>query len=179
MKPPSKLWLALTSILLLATGAVCLARPDVALVSAVWTTGWLLLFSGLASLLFAMDAQSILPNAGTMTLSALLRMFVGVFFLAHDLLVAHALPLLFAFWLVFESICMALQSFSFRKVGASGWWAMLLLGIAGALLGTGAIARPEAAAVSLGLLVGLGVISAGIARLVVLLWLHRLEKAAS
>lgn len=177
MKPVSKLWLALSGILLVITGVCCIARPDVALASAAWIIGVLTLFSGISSLLFALDAQEILPNAGTMTLAAVVRILVGVFFLANSLLVALSLPILFALWIIFESVYLSVESFSLRKAGAGGWWCVLCLGVCGIALGVAALARPEAAAASLGTLVGIGVLAAGVARCAALVGIRRIERA--
>ena len=176
MRPQSKLWLSLTGILLSVLGIYCIARPVVALASAAWAVGLLTLMSGISSLLFTLNAQAVLPNAGTMMLSALVRILVGVFFLAHNLLLAVSLSVLFAIWIVFESLYLSVLSFSFRKAGATGWWTMMMLGVCGVLLGIGALRQPEAAAATLGTLVGIGVLAAGIARLVALAAMRRLER---
>jgi len=175
MHPRSQLWLALTGGLLVVLGIYCIASPGVALASAAWAVGLLTLVSGVSSLLFALDAQTVLPNAGSMTLSAVLRILIGIFFLAHSLLLAVSLSVLFAIWIIFESVYLTTQSLSLRKAGARGWWVVALLGIGGLVLGIGALCQPESAASLLGTLVGIGVLAAGIARLVALADIRRIN----
>ena len=75
-----------------------------------------------------------------------------------------------------EGVIIAIQSFDYKKVGFPYWWAILLLGIAGAVLGFLGIRNPEAAGKTLSTLIGLGIIANGVAYLIGFAGLKRFEK---
>ena len=75
-----------------------------------------------------------------------------------------------------EGIIVAVQSFDFKQAGTSSWWAILLLGIAGAVLGFFGLRNPDVAAKTLTWLIGVGIISTGVSYLVALCGINRIEK---
>ena len=101
---------------------------------------------------------------------------LGIFFLAHKGAVTVSLPIIFAIWVMVEGITLAIESFDFKKVGFSWWWCILLLGIAGAVLGFFGLRNPVVAGKTLTTLIGLGIISNGISYLVALLGIGKFEK---
>ena len=62
------------------------------------------------------------------------------------------------------------------QAGFSAWWAVLLLGIAGVVLGFFGLKNPDVAGATLSWLIGLGIISAGVSYLVALCGITRVEK---
>ena len=77
MKTSTKIWLCITGLLLIILGVVCIAKPDITLISAAWVLGCITLLSGVAKLVFTFRTQAFLPNSGTRALSALLDIFFG------------------------------------------------------------------------------------------------------
>lgn len=178
MKKITKLYLALTGILLVGLGIVCVAHPGATLLSAAWLIGLLTFVSGVFTLCYGLSAHSLLPNAGSVTLSGIVQLLIGLFFLTNEHLLAASLPIVFAVWVIFESVTVALRSFDYRRVGFPLWWLALLLGIGGAVLGFMALRTPASTATLLSTLIGCGVIASGVTRLVALLCLRRFEQAA-
>ena len=81
MKTSTKIWLCIAGLLLVILGVICIARPDITLISAAWIIGLLTLVTGIVKLIFTFRTQAFLPNSGTRALSALLDIFFGCFFL--------------------------------------------------------------------------------------------------
>lgn len=166
MKKSTKILLVISGILLIALGVVCIANPGGTLFATAWLLGILTLISGISTLVFTFRTQKFMPNSGSRMLSGLFQIFIGIFFLCNLIPTMAALPFVFAFWVMMEGIIIAIQSFDFKKVGFSAWWAILLLGIAGAVLGFFGLREPVISGTVLSTLIGIGIIANGIAYLV-------------
>lgn len=176
VKTSTKIWLAIAGILLIVLGIVCIANPAATLFSTAWMIGCFTLFSGISQLIFTCRTQAFLPNSGTRMLSSILQIILGIIFLGHNLFVTVSLPIIFASWVLVEGLILAVQSFDFKRVGFSGWWGILLLGIAGAVLGFLGLKNPDVAGTTLSWLIGCGIISLGVSYLLALCGINRFEK---
>ena len=108
-------------------------------------------------------------------LSAILQIILGLIFLCNNLFLAVSLPVIFAMWVLIESVIIAVNSFDYKRVGFPGWWAILLLGICGAVLGVMGLRNPDVSAATLTTLIGLGVIAMGAAYLFALIGIKKFE----
>lgn len=176
MKTSTKIWLCIAGLLLVILGVVCIAKPDITLVSAAWVLGFLTLFAGVLKLAFTFRTQAFLPNSGTRALSAVLDIFFGCFFLFNILGTAVSLPVVFAIWVMIEGIIIAVQSFDYRKVGFPMWWVLLCLGIGGAVLGFFGLRNLGVTAGVLSAIIGLGIIANGLAYIIAVIGVNRFEK---
>ncbi len=176
MKNGTKILLACSGLLLVALGIVCICNPVETLFASAWLIGLLTLISGIMTLIFTFQTQMFLPNSGTRMLNALLQIILGIFFLTHKGTLTSSLPIIFAAWVMIEGVILAINSFDYKKVGFSFWWCILLLGIAGAVLGFIGLRNPIAAGTTLSTLIGLGIIASGISYLVALLGIGKFEK---
>lgn len=176
MKKSTKIWLAVAGILLIVLGVVCICRPAATLFTTAWLIGCFTLFSGIAKLVFTFDTQAFLPNSGSRALSAVLQIILGIIFLGNNLFVTVSLPVIFAMWVLIEGVVIAVQSFDYKKVGFSYWWCILLLGIAGAVLGVLGLRNPDVTAATLSTLIGIGIIANGVAYIVALCGINKFDK---
>lgn len=176
MKTSTKIWLCIAGLLLIILGVVCIAKPDITLISAAWVLGCLTFFAGITKLVFTLRTQAFMPNSGTRALSALLDIFFGCFFLFNILGTAVSLPVVFAIWVMIEGIVIAVQSFDYKKVGFAYWWALLCLGIAGAVLGFFGLKNLDVTAGVLSTIIGLGIIANGLAYIFAVIGVNRFEK---
>lgn len=176
MKTATKIWLCIAGVLLIALGVVCICNPAETLFATAWMIGCFTLFTGITKLIFTLRTQLFLPNSGTRMLSSILEILIGCIFLAHNLFVAISLPVVFAAWVMVEGIIIAIDSFDFQRVGFPLWWCLLLLGIAGAVLGCLGLRNPDVTAATLSTLIGLGVILGGVAYIVAVAGVSRFEK---
>lgn len=171
-----KVFLACSGIMLIILGIICLASPASALISLSWVLGLMTLISGVSELVAVLNAQENIPNSGTRVLSAILQIVVGCILLAHPVITAVSITLVFAFWVLFEGIVVIVKSFDYKKVGYKAWWLILLLGVCGTVLGFAAVCNPVAAGKTLTVLVGLAVIAEGVSYLVALGGINRFQK---
>ena len=176
MKTSTKIWLCVAGVLLVILGILCIAKLDITLVSAAWVLGCLTLFAGCAKLIFTLRTQAFMPNSGTRMLSALLDIFFGCFFLFNLLGTAVSLPVVFTIWVMVQGIVIAVQSFDYKKVGFPYWWALLILGVSGAVLGFFGLRNLDIAAVTLSTLIGIAIIANGLAYICAVAGVNHFEK---
>ena len=176
MKTSTKIWLCIAGLLLIILGVVCIAKPDITMVSAAWMLGCLTLIAGVAKMVFTIKTQAFLPNSGTRMLSALLDIFFGCFFLFNILGTAVSIPVVFAIWVMIEGIVIAVQSFDYKKVGFPQWWVLLILGVCGAVLGFFGLRNLGVTAGVLSTIIGLGIIANGLAYILAVVGVNRFEK---
>ena len=176
MKTSTKIWLCIAGLLLIILGVVCIAKPDITLVSAAWVLGCLALIAGITKLVFTLRTQAFLPNSGTRMLSALLDIFFGCFFLFNILGTAISLPVVFAIWVMIEGVVIAVQSFDYKKVGFPMWWVLLLLGVGAAVLGYFGLKNLDVTAGVLSAIIGIGIIANGLAYIFAVVGVNRFEK---
>ena len=168
MNKGTKILLACAGLLLVALGIYCICRPTQTLFASAWLIGLFTLLSGIATLIFTFKTQMFLPNSGTRMLSGLLQIIIGIVFLSNKLLLTVSLPVVFAIWVIIEGVTLAIESFDFKKVGFRGWWCILILGIAAAVLGVSGLRNPADAGRVLSTLIGIGIAATGISYLVAL-----------
>lgn len=175
MKTSTKIWLAIAGILLVVLGVLCISRPAATLFTTAWLIGLFTLFAGVSKLMFTLRTQAFLPNSGTRALSAILEIIIGIIFLANNVFLAFSLPVIFAMWIIIESVIIVVNSFDYKRVGFPGWWGILLLGICGVVLGILGLRNPDVTAATLSTLIGLGVIAMGASYLIALLGIQKFE----
>jgi uncharacterized membrane protein HdeD (DUF308 family) len=169
------IYLIVTAVLLILLGVVCIFNPGAGFASAAWLMGLLILCSGISSLIFGLRAQAFLPNAGSTTLLALFQIVVGLMLATNILASQVALIAVFAMWVMFEGISLAVLSIDYKKGGYDRWWLMTLLGVCSILLGFLALRKPESAGAFLGILLGLGILANGIVRIIAFFALRRIS----
>jgi len=172
-----KIWLAVSGILLVVCGILCLCNSFDTLVAMAWLIGTLTLLSGITTLVFTFKTQHFLPNSASRMLSGLLQIFMGLFFLFHNVALTLSLPIAFAIWVIVEGVSLAIRSFDYKRVGFSYWWCIFLLGVAAAVLGVLGLRDPITSGRTLTTLVGIGIIANGISNLVAFFGLNKLSKA--
>ena len=172
----TKIWLAIAGILLVVLGVLCIASPTATLFTTAWMIGCFTLLSGISKMVFTFRTQRFLPNSGSRMLSSLLQVILGVMFLCNNMFVTISLPVIFAMWVLFEGVLVAVQSFDYKKVGFPNWWILLVLGIAGAVLGILGLRNPDISAVTLSTFIGIGIVALGAAYLLALLGIKKFEK---
>ncbi len=175
MKKSTKLWLAIAGVLLIVLGIICICKPASTLFAMAWLIGCFTLVAGISKLIFTFRTEAFLPNSGSRLLSAILQIILGVIFLANNLFLTISLPIIFAMWVLIEGVLIAIQSFDYKKVGFTYWWVILLLGIAGAVLGILGLRNPDVSAVTLSTIIGVGIIALGAAYIFALCGIQKFE----
>jgi len=150
-------------ILMTVLGVAAVVWPQVSSLAVDVYVGWILLLSGvvgLAMMFFAPNAAGFLWSL----LTGALALFAGVLLLWHPVQGVVSLTLvLIAFFLV-EGLFQIAAAFAYRSALPESWGWMLLSGVADLILAGLIIAGwPSSAAWALGLIVGVNLITSGLA----------------
>ena len=159
-------YLLITALLLIVLGVMCILNPGEGFQDMAWLVGLLILVSGVLSLLFGIYSKEILPNAFYTRILGIVQIAVGLLFVCNKFLGSTVLVVIFAIWVMFEGLSLAILSFNYKKGGYKRWWIMLLLGVLSLVLGFLAVSHPAKVGVLFGILLGAGILANGIDRIV-------------
>lgn len=173
----TKIWLAITGILTVALGIICLIYPLNTLLAVAWVMGLFVLCSGISKLIFALRTRYIMPNTGGRIFSALIQIMLGFILLGHKLFVVETLAIVFAMWILVESITLFVHSFDYKQAGYKGWWLMMIFGIGGVALGIAGLRAPALSAGTMSAIIGISIIAIGLAHLFAISAIKEYEKA--
>jgi len=179
MKTSTKIWMCLGGIALVALGVLCIMYPGGTLLSLAWLFGIIFIIGGCTQMGAWAATRAFMPRSGLMFFSALLQIILGCLMLFHPAPVMVALPFIFAFWLLFEGIDIAIGSFDFKLVGFRKWWIIFFLGILAACFGTYCLFNPNVSVETIAWLVGIGIILDGVSNWAKLLIVNKLERKLS
>jgi uncharacterized membrane protein HdeD (DUF308 family) len=162
LRAHSKLFL-LQGVIMVILGILAVAAPAYASVAVDFYVGWLFLLSGLVGIVAMFSAGNVSSFLWTLV-TALLSIAVGVMLLWKPAEGTISLTMVLTAFLIFEGIAQTALSFSYRGVIPSSWGWMLASGLSDLLL-AGLIIRawPDSAAWTLGLVVGVSLITSGAA----------------
>lgn len=148
-------------VVLLACGIVAIVLPVAATIAVDVFVGWLFLFSGIAGLVALLASRNI-PAFFWTLLTAALSITVGILLVWKPAQGAVSLTLVLTAFLVVEGVLQSVSSVAYREAIGRSWGWMLTSGIADlALAAIIILGWPLTAAWSLGLLVGINLISSG------------------
>lgn len=176
MKTSSKIWTCLAGAALVVLGILCIIYPVSTLVSLSWAIGLVFFVAGCSSMGAWASLRRFIPQSGLMFFSALLDIILGCLIIFHPEPVIIALPFIFAFWVLFEGINLAISSFDFKRVGFKQWWIILCFGIVAACFGVWGLANPNASVEAIAILVGVGIILDGVGNWVRVAVISKAEK---
>jgi len=162
-------WLTIEGVLLILLGIFALLSPLFAGIALALTLGILLVVAGAVGLIsaFAGRAHS---HQGWSLVSAIIALVVGLLLLVSPLSGAVAITLVIGAYLVLDGISLIGLSLDHRRRGDRAWAWLLVAGIVDIILAAFIVMLTGAgSAVLIGFIVGLDLIVAGVA----LLMLHR------
>ena len=150
-------------VIMTILGILAVVWPGISTIGVDVYVGWLFLISGIVGLFtmfLAQDAQAFL----WMLLTAALALFVGIILLWHPTEGAVSLTAVLRAFFIVEGIFQVAASLSYRAVFPSQWGWMLASGIGDLILAGLIIAGwPGTASWALGLIVGVNLITSGVA----------------
>jgi len=159
----SMTWSIVLSIVMMVSGVLAIVMPPVAGLTVSVMFGWLFIFAGVLHLGFAWRGDRAATVLGEVALSVLYGL-VGLFMLARPLAGLASLTLAVAVYLVVKGFIEGAIAFKLRSLPGSGW--VMLDGILNvaiaAMIGA---AWPASTAWAVGVLVGVALLSSGLARL--------------
>lgn len=157
--------LIVQGILSLIMGVLFLAMPGItALVFALMFAIWIAV-GGVVSLISHFSRDKEHRSAWTLV-GAIISIIAGLVALFLPGTAVLALAFVIGFWALIAGITAIASSFSLKKMGAKYWWAMLINGILGVLVGIVFVWSPGSALVGLAWVIGIFAVVDGIAEIV-------------
>ena len=176
MKTSTKIWMCLVGVALVALGVLCIMYPGNTLLSLAWVFGLIFFLGGCTEMAAWAATRRFMPRSGLMFFSALLQIIFGCLMFFHPAPLMVALPFIFAFWLLFEGINLAISSFDFKQVGFGKWWIVCCFGVLAACFGVYCLFNPNVSVETIAWIVGLGIIIDGIGNWVKVAVVNKVEK---
>ena len=156
-------------VIMVILGVLAVVWPQISTIAVDVYVGWLFLLSGVAGLATMFLAQNVQAFLWSL-LTAALSLFVGVLLLWHPTEGAVSLTLVLIALFIVEGIIQIAASLSYRDVFPNSWGWMLASGVVDLILAALIIRGwPSTASWSLGLIVGVNLISSGLAVIMVAL----------
>jgi uncharacterized membrane protein HdeD (DUF308 family) len=150
-------------VVMVILGVLAVAAPAYASLAVDIYVGWLFLLSGLVGIVAMFYAGNVSSFLWT-CVTALLSIAVGVMLLWRPAEGAISLTMVLTAFLILEGLFQSIASFSYRDLIPSSWGWMLASGLSDLLLAGIIIwAWPDSAAWTLGLIVGVNLITSGAA----------------
>lgn len=176
MKTSTKIWMCLSGLALVALGVLCIAYPVSTLASLSWIIGLVFFMAGCTEMAAWLKLRRLIQQSGLMFFTALLKIILGLMIIICPAPIMVVLPFMFAFWLLFEGVNIAINAFDFKQVRYKKWWIMLFLGIVMACFGIYGLVNPAASVDAIAVLVGIGIIIDGIGNWLKLALIRKVEK---
>jgi len=156
-------------VIMVILGILAVVWPQISTIAVDVYVGWLFLLSGVAGLATMFLAQNVQAFLWSL-LTAALSLFVGVLLLWHPTEGAVSLTLVLIALFIVEGIIQIAASLSYRDVFPNSWGWMLASGVVDLILAALIIRGwPSTASWALGLIVGVNLISTGLAVIMVAL----------
>jgi uncharacterized membrane protein HdeD (DUF308 family) len=154
-------------ILTTLLGVAAVIWPQISTLAVDLYVGWIFLLSGAVGVVMMFFAPNVSAFLWTL-LTAALSLFAGVVLVWHPVEGAVSLTLLLVAFFIAEGVFQIAAAFSYRTVFPDSWGWMLFSGIADVVLALLLIAGwPSSASWALGLIVGVNLITSGVATIVV------------
>jgi len=164
----SLLYLA-QGVLLVIAGVLALVYPLLTNVALAVFLGWMLLLSGIVQAVTLIGGSKT-PDFWLQLISATLSVVVGFLFLRNPAVAVGTLVMLMSVFFMIEGISKTVFSLTIRPFPNWGW--VLASGILGILIAAWLLANPGMSLLVLGILIGVQLISEGIA-IATLAWMSR------
>jgi len=155
--------------IMIVLGVLAVAAPAVATIAAGIFIGWLFLVSGIFGLMAAFSARDVPAFLWTL-ITALLSVIVGAWLIWQPIEGAASLTIVLIAFFIVEGVFQAAASLVYRNELPGSWGWMLVSGLADLVLAAIVILGwPGSAVWTLGLLVGINLITSGWATVMVAL----------
>ena len=170
-------WSIVLSILMIVAGVLAIFLPPIAGIAMTILVGWLLVFGGILHFTYAWRTRH---DGGVVwgILLGALYVLVGGYMLWNPIMGLVSLTMALAIWLFVEAGLEFMLAFQLKPLFGWGW--LLINGILSLVLGLMiALTWPLSSAWAVGTLMGLSMLCAGIARLMISLAARNLVSTAA
>jgi uncharacterized membrane protein HdeD (DUF308 family) len=160
-------WLTIEAVLLILLGIAALVMPLMAGLAATLVFAWILILTGMIGLISAFAGRAH-AHIGWSLASAIIALLIGVVLFFYPLAGAVALTLIVGAYLFLDGIALIGLALDHRKRGISPWGWLLASGVIDLVLAAIILFMSAVgSAVFVGVMVGLSLIFAGVALLLV------------
>jgi uncharacterized membrane protein HdeD (DUF308 family) len=164
-------------VLMVGLGIVAVIWPQVSTLAADMYVGWIFLLSGASGLVTMFFAPTV-PAFLWSLLTAALSLFCGVLLLWHPVEGAVSLTLVLIAFFIAEGIFQIAAAIRYRDAFPDSWGWLAMSGVADLVLAAMIVSGwPGSAGWALGLIVGVNLISSGLAILMVAIASRKLVKS--
>lgn len=137
-------WVSLlVGILSIALGIFAMVVPAATLITLSIVFGWVILFSGIMLLIFAISNRKEITGWGWYLASAIIDIIIGIFLVASPAASMLFLLMFVGFAIMFQSIWGIGASLELQTLGSKQWGWLLFLGILGLILSFFLILNPS------------------------------------
>ena len=131
---------------------------------------------GLLELIYAISNRKILTNWGWYLFGGALNLLIGVFLVANPRISLLMLSIFIGLWILSRSVIAIINAFETRKWRGEKWGWMLGMGIVGVLFSLMLIWNPAITGVTMGLWMGIGLVTLGVFHILIGVVLRKLKK---
>lgn len=163
-------------ILLVIGGVICLFSPEATFIEAGYVVAIMLLIYGVIGII-GVIAKSVRPSFLWASIPAVIIGVISLFFPSDTMNIHIVLIYLLAVWFILQGASSLYLSIRYRFFN-SGWVLGVIMGILSIIVGVYTALHPTLGALTIGILVGIYMIEAGIDLLVVGTWIGRVETVA-
>lgn len=154
-----------SGIIMVVLGVIALAYPQFSTLTVNFMIGWILIFAGIAFFIGAFSIHGAGPFFGAL-LTSLITLGAGIFLISNPGMGILALTMALAIVFMVKGAFQIALAFDMRPLEGWGW--MLAAGILAIILGIMIASRlPGASLVVLGVILGVDLISSGVASVMV------------
>jgi uncharacterized membrane protein HdeD (DUF308 family) len=170
-------WLfVLKGLAFLVAGVFIFSRPLAGYVGLSVMFSIVILISGFAQIFFA-TANTKTRGWGWTLVSGILDVIIGAYLYSYPGLTMATLPFILGFWLMLRSFYLMGIAYDIKDFGVKDWGWLLAGGVLTLLAAFGVLYYPEAGAVSIIVVSGMGFIIGGIFNILLAFQLKRLNPA--
>lgn len=157
-----KTWAIVLAVVTMVLGLVMVFWPGISAVAICYLMGAVCIAAGIYEIIRYFDLGLIGVLFRYDLFLGIMSVLAGVLLLLHPNGALVILPVILGFYIILASVFSIQISTEARHFGFSGWWGALLLGIAGAVLGTLMIFDPFKGAKALMIFTGISLLVTGV-----------------
>lgn len=172
-------WLLLIAgILFVILGISYIFAPGAALLTTGVFIGLMILISGIAIVSYAISLSGT-EGWGWRLIEGIVDIFLGTLILWNPFASAMLIPIAIGIWAIVRGIIQLVDSFSYRKAKVNDWWGFLLLGVLAIIFGIIVLGNLAVSAIFTGWMIGIILLSIGIAGIYYSIKIHKIRRRLS
>jgi len=165
--------LIIAGIVISLLGLYSMFHPAKAILSLAVFIGLGFIISGISHI-FALCSHNndSVDHPGWFMAQGVFEIILGVILLSNLGVTVISIPLMVAFWAMFDGVMRTTASFQLKKAGIDKWWILLLYGIISILFALILLSRPFAGFIAVTFLLGITLLAWGITAIFEALFLY-------